>query len=96
MTGTLGRIGSPAVLWAGVVAPLLFTGVHVVEGATRPRYDPCRHQVSRLSLGPGGWVQLATFLATGTFLTPHGTAAHGGPAVRWPAPGSSSALRDDE
>lgn len=71
MTGTLGRIGSPAVLWAGVVAPLLFTGVHVVEGATRPRYDPCRHQVSLLSLGPGGWVQVATFLVTGILLTPH-------------------------
>ena len=64
----LRRIGSPAFLWAGVIAPILFTGVYLVEGATRPGYDPSRHQVSLLSLGEGGWVQVASFLVNGPLL----------------------------
>jgi len=80
-----------AFLWAGVLAPLLFTGVYVVEGATRPGYDPLRHQVSLLSLGPGGGIQVATFLVTGALLIVFavalraalrtGTGASGGPAA---------------
>lgn len=34
-------------------------------GAVRAGYDPLRHQVSLLSLGDGGWVQIASFLVTG-------------------------------
>jgi hypothetical protein len=57
------------VLWASVIAPILFTCVYLVEGATQPGYEPLRHQVSLLSLGSGGRVQVATFLVTGTLLT---------------------------
>ena len=32
-------------LWAGVVGPILFIVVFLVEGAIRPGYDPIRHQV---------------------------------------------------
>lgn len=59
------RLVSPAGLWAGVIAPILFTVVYTVIGAVRPGYDPLRHQVSLLSLGDGGWVQVASFLVTG-------------------------------
>ena len=52
-----------------MIAPVLFTGVYLVAGATRAGYDPLRHQVSLLSLGDGGWVMVANFLATGTLLT---------------------------
>jgi hypothetical membrane protein len=55
-------------LVAGVVAPLLFTAVWLVDGATRAGYDPMRHQVSLLSLGDRGWLQVASFLVTGTLL----------------------------
>jgi hypothetical membrane protein len=64
----LRRLRAPAVLWAGVIAPLLFTVVYMVEGGTRPGYDPLRHQVSLLSLGEGGWIQTASFLVTGALL----------------------------
>jgi hypothetical protein len=66
--GMLRRFGSPAFLWAGVIAPILFTSVYLVEGATRPGYDPIRHQVSLLSLGDGGWVQVVSFLVNGPLL----------------------------
>ena len=64
----LSRAGSPVFLWAGVVAPLLFTGVYLILGATRPGYEPLRHQVSLLSLGDGGWVQVTSFLVNGALL----------------------------
>ena len=62
------RLASPPFLWAGVVAPVLFTTSYLVDGATRAGYDPVRHQVSLLSLGDRGWVQTLSFLATGTLL----------------------------
>jgi hypothetical membrane protein len=52
-------------LGAGVVVPLLFIAVFLVEGLVRPRYDPLRHQVSLLSLGDQGWIQIATFIVSG-------------------------------
>jgi glycerol uptake facilitator-like aquaporin len=55
-------------LLAGVLAPILFTGVYLVAGATRAGYNPLRHQVSLLSLGDGGPVMIATFLVTGALL----------------------------
>jgi Protein of unknown function (DUF998) len=49
----------------GVVAGPLFVSVFAIEGARRPDYDPLRHPVSSLVLGPQGWVQVANFAATG-------------------------------
>jgi len=57
-----------ACLWAGVAAPIVFTTVYLIEGATRLGYDPLRHQVSLLSLGDRGWVQVLNFLVTGALL----------------------------
>jgi len=52
-------------LGCGMVAGPLFVGAFLVEGALRPEYDPLRHPVSSLSLGPGGWTQRLNFLVTG-------------------------------
>jgi hypothetical membrane protein len=52
-------------LACGAVGPLLFIIVFLVEGATRPDYSAWRHFVSSLSLGPQGWVQIASFLVCG-------------------------------
>jgi hypothetical protein len=49
----------------GVVAGPLFVSVFAIEGARRLDYDPLRHPVSSLALGPQGWVQVANFAATG-------------------------------
>jgi Protein of unknown function (DUF998) len=43
----------------------LFVTVFLVEGARRADYSPLRHPVSALSLGPGGWAQVANFSAAG-------------------------------
>jgi hypothetical membrane protein len=55
-------------LACGVCAGPLFVTLFLIEGATRPGYDPLRHAVSSLSIGASGWVQTANFLVTGTLV----------------------------
>ena len=55
-------------LYAGVVGPLLFIVVFLLEGATRPGYSAWRHYVSQLATGDGGWVQVVNFLVCGTLV----------------------------
>jgi hypothetical protein len=64
---------------AGVAGIVLFTAVFTVVGAARPAYDPIRHFVSVLSLGDGGWVQIANFVVCGVLIAGLGT----GLARRW-------------
>jgi hypothetical membrane protein len=55
-------------LWCGIVGSVLFTATFLVEGATRPGYDPWRQPISALSLGEGGWVQAVNFVVFGLLL----------------------------
>jgi hypothetical membrane protein len=52
-------------LFCGALAGPLFMAVLLVEGATRPHYDPLRHPGSSLELGPYGWVQQVNFVLAG-------------------------------
>jgi Protein of unknown function (DUF998) len=54
-----------ALLVCGLIAGPLFMTTVVVEGALRPGYDPLRHSISSLAVGPSGWVQTVNFLAAG-------------------------------
>src|SRR5215469_13856981 len=49
----------------GVVGPLLFIVVFLIEGATRPGYSVWRNYVSDLALSNQGWEQIANFLVCG-------------------------------
>ena len=57
-------------LWlsCGVIGPLLFIVVFLIEGATRADYNPLRYPVSSLSIGDLGWIQAANFLMVGLLL----------------------------
>jgi hypothetical membrane protein len=55
-------------LACGIVGPILFVLTFVVDGATRPGYDPSRNLVSQLATGVGGWVQIANFITCGVLL----------------------------
>jgi uncharacterized protein DUF998 len=72
---------------AGIAGPLLFVVVFLVEGATRAGYDPRRQFVSLLSLGDGGWVQVADFVVTGAlfvgFAAAIGRSWRTGIGARW-------------
>jgi hypothetical membrane protein len=52
-------------LLCGIVGPVVLVVSFLIQGALRPGYDPLRHPVSSLSLGPTGWVQMVTFWLTG-------------------------------
>lgn len=52
-------------LASGVVGPLLFIVVFLIEGATRPGYSVWRNYVSDLELSNQGWEQIANFLVCG-------------------------------
>ena len=43
----------------------LFVATFLFEGAFRAGYDPLRHPVSSLALGPSGWTQSANFVVSG-------------------------------
>jgi hypothetical protein len=51
--------------WAGMLGAGIFVGVFTIEGLLRPGYDAVSMFISELSLGPRGWVQIASFLVTG-------------------------------
>ncbi|SDJ95612.1 Protein of unknown function [Nonomuraea jiangxiensis] len=52
-------------LLCGVVAGPLFVVAFLVQGALKAHYDPLRHPISSLALGPFGWVQTANFVIAG-------------------------------
>jgi Protein of unknown function (DUF998) len=54
-----------ALFVCGVVAGPLFVLVFLIEGAMTPDYDPLRHPVSSLALGPFGWTQTLNFIFVG-------------------------------
>jgi hypothetical protein len=54
-----------ALFLGGAIAGPLFVIAFLVEGAVKPDYDPMRHPVSSLALGPFGWTQTAVFLVAG-------------------------------
>ena len=66
--GPVARVGTDALLWGGVVGAAGFVLVFLVEGVVRRGYDPMRLQVSYLSLGEGGWMQVASFLLAGVLV----------------------------
>lgn len=56
-------------LACGIVGPLLFIVVFLVEGATRPGYSAWRNYVSELALSSDGWQQIANFVICGALLS---------------------------
>jgi hypothetical protein len=64
----LARVPTDALLWGGAIGAFGFVVVFLFEGAVRSGYDPVRLQVSYLSLGEGGWLQVATFLVVGVLV----------------------------
>ncbi|WP_051970394.1 DUF998 domain-containing protein [Kitasatospora azatica] len=62
-------LATRALLACGAVAGPLFLGMGVTEGLTRTGFDFTRNAISQLSLGPLGWIQVASFLVTSVLIT---------------------------
>jgi hypothetical protein len=52
-------------LYGGALGGPVFVLMFLVLGANRVGYNPLRHPISSLALGPGGWVQVANFAMAG-------------------------------
>jgi hypothetical membrane protein len=57
-----------ALLAGGVIAGPFYMGVGVIEILIRPGFDISRHELSLMSIGDLGWIQIASFLVTGLLL----------------------------
>jgi len=75
-------------LRCGVAAGPAFVAVFLFEGAARDGYQPLRHPVSSLALGPRGWIQAGNFAMAGTLsaAAAAGLARAGDPAAGRAAP----------
>ncbi|MEP7144545.1 MAG: DUF998 domain-containing protein [Ferruginibacter sp.] len=62
------EIKTKALLACGAIACPLFILVFLIEGITRSGYNAVRHPVSSLSIGEPGWIQVASFIITGSLL----------------------------
>jgi hypothetical membrane protein len=63
---------------AGIVAPILFTILVVVQSVAQPDYSQVAQPVSALAAWPYGWVQNVNFLVTGALLIAFAVALHYG------------------
>ncbi|MEV6813057.1 DUF998 domain-containing protein [Micromonospora sp. NPDC051296] len=70
-------------LVAGIAGTVLFVVTFLVDGLTRPGYDPVRHPVSALALGRRGWMQTANFLVSGLLVTAAAPGLHAATGSRW-------------
>lgn len=58
--------GSTAALLAcGILAGPIYMGVGMLQIIFRDGFDPLRHTLSLMSLGVGGWIQIANFILAG-------------------------------
>jgi Protein of unknown function (DUF998) len=61
-----------ALLWCGAIGAPSFVVVFLIQDTVSairpPGYNPLRHPVSSLAIGPSGWIQVANFLVTGVLL----------------------------
>jgi hypothetical protein len=62
------RLTTRILLACGLIGPLFFIMVVLVEGAIRPGYSPWRHAGSLLAYGERGWVQTANSFIIGSCL----------------------------
>jgi hypothetical protein len=82
------RARSRRLLRCGLAAGPSFVTAFLIEGGLRADYQPLRHPVSSLALGPRGWIQAGNFALTGTLFlaAAAGLARAGGPAGGRPVP----------
>ena len=71
----VGRLTRPLAA-AGIVAPLLFTTLVVVQGIWQPDYSHVAMPVSALAAWPAGWLQNLNFFVTGTLLAAFAAGLH--------------------
>jgi hypothetical membrane protein len=61
---------------AGIVGPLLFTALVILQGLLQPDYSHVRMPISALAAWPTGWIQDLNFFIVGTLMIAFALALH--------------------
>jgi hypothetical protein len=72
-TATTATTQTRRLLSAGMAAGPVFLGTWALQALTRSGFDPTKHPLSLLALGELGWIQIATFVVTGSLLIAYGS-----------------------
>lgn len=56
-------------LWIGIIAPILFVVVFMIDGFLKPGYSAYSEAISYLEVGAYGWIQQANFILFGLLLS---------------------------
>ena len=57
-----------AFAWAGILGPLLFTTLVIVQGRLQPDYSHVRMPISALAAWPTGWMQILNFVVVAVLM----------------------------
>lgn len=57
-----------ALLWVGIIAPILFATVFMIDGFLKPGYSAVDEAISYLEVGAFGWIQQVNFTLFGVLL----------------------------
>jgi hypothetical membrane protein len=68
----------PVLAAAGIVGPIVFTAVIVVQGLLHPDYSHVALPISALAARPGGWIQNVNFFLFGALFTAYAIGLHRG------------------
>lgn len=69
---------------AGIVGPIMFAFVALVQSLLRPDHSLVTHPISALAAGPSGWVQGVNFLVFGSLMIAYAVGLHlGVQPTRW-------------
>src|SRR5215210_5430410 len=69
---------------AGIVGPIMFAVVALVQSLLRPEHSLVADPISALAAGPSGWVQDVNFLVFGSLMIAYGIGLHlGVRQTRW-------------
>jgi len=67
----------------GMAGSALFVLTFLIDGATRPGYNPIRQPVSALALGARGWIQTTNFVVCGLFIMASALGLHQASGSVW-------------
>ncbi len=78
------RSAIAALAVAGIVGPIIFAMVALVQSLLQPDHSLVAHPISALAAGPSGWVQDVNFLVFGSFMIAYAIGLHlGVRPTRW-------------
>jgi hypothetical membrane protein len=69
---------TPMLALCGILAPVLFATLVVLQGWLQPDYSHVKLPISALAAWPAGWIQVLNFWITGTLLVMFAVALHAG------------------